>query len=75
MAALTVTRRVLYSRLIMDPALVQLIANVGFPIAVAAWLLVEMPKLRRSLDELAVKIDRLISLQEYQVGLRKREDV
>lgn len=59
----------------MDPALVQLIANVGFPIAVAAWLLVEMPKLRRSLDELAAKVDHLVSLQEYQAGLRKREDI
>ncbi len=59
----------------MDPALVQLVANVGFPIAVAVWLLLGLPKLTDAIHALEAKIDRLIAINEYHAGLRRREDI
>jgi hypothetical protein len=55
--------------------LVPLIANVGFPIAVAIWLLIGLPKLTDAIHSLEDKVDRLITITEYQAGLRQRKDV
>lgn len=46
----------------MEPDLVQLIANVGFPIAVAAFLLLRMDKWGNHLAEITAKLDRIIDL-------------
>lgn len=54
---------------------VPLIANVGFPIAVAVWLLLGLPKLSMAIRQLEDKVDRLIVLTEYQAGLRQRKDL
>lgn len=59
----------------MDPSLIQLIGNVGFPIAVALFLLLELPKLRKSIDENTVETRKIVTLLEYQAGLRARPEV
>ncbi len=55
--------------------LATLIAQVGFPIAVAIWLLWTIPKVQAGLTSLENKVDRLIALEEYHAGFRKLEDV
>ena len=59
----------------MDPNIVQLVGSLGFPIAVALWLLLELPKLRKSIDDGNAKLDQLIRITEYQAGLRRRDEV
>lgn len=58
----------------MDP-LIDLVANVGFPIGVAIWLLVGLPKLTEAIRDLEQKVDRLIAVNEFQAGLRQKKDV
>lgn len=59
----------------MDPGLVQLVSSVGFPIAVALWLLLELPKLRKAIEDNTVETRKIVTLLEYQAGLRRRDEV
>lgn len=59
----------------MDPSLVELVANLGFPIGVAIFLLFAIPKLTAEIQSLQAKIDALIRITEYSAGLRRKEDI
>lgn len=62
--------------------LIGLLAGAPFAIVVAVWLLLEMPRLRRAVEEstaeqreISGKIDHLIRLTEVQTGMRRRDQV
>ena len=59
----------------MELDLAQLVSQVLFPIAVATWLLLELPRLRKAIDDGNSKLDQLIRITEYQAGLRRRDEV
>lgn len=45
-----------------DTTIVQLIGNLGFPIAVAIFLLLRLDKWGNHLSEITAKLDRIIDL-------------
>lgn len=55
--------RACYTPAVFDATpLVQLIGNLGFPIAVAVFLLVRLDKWGNHLAEITAKLDRIIDL-------------
>lgn len=63
-------------RVIMDPQQwITLLAGSPFAVVVAAYLLWELPKLRRAVESGNDKLDHMTRLLEVQAGLRRRDEV